>query len=263
MKTTQQLEADADRLLAEYDAIEEANILDRSNSDTISCKIGGKEHEYIRRLCEDKLGCTLNEGLQMCVDVLRRYMEDRHNLSPELQQMIDLFEGFRNWDKHINLAEPLSRKFIVAAIYILAQPDRVGRRMVMADGKQNDLFAYETVNMQTILDTFMESYDERLYRELRLVGANMGCTSICEILHRLVSEYKPDSVDDDAIRKMFEDNRRSEYGHEDLPEGGPYKRTMVNSMEAYERKLEALERRQTKLQFDDVADPDDIINQIF
>ena len=86
----------ADELLAEA---EELDVLDRKNGETVSCKIGRKERQAFQRLC-DKLGCTINEAMQMCIDVLRRYMEDRYNLSPEMQRIIDLFENPKKWNGH-------------------------------------------------------------------------------------------------------------------------------------------------------------------
>lgn len=250
------LEAQANMLLADKD---EPELVDHTDGETIACKTGRKNKRLFERLCEEQLHCTKNEALQMVIDCLIRYMDDRHNLSEELNTMISLFEGFHRWGNHINLAEPIERSTIIAAIYILARRDKSGNRMVMVEGADGELTRTETFNTQLMLDIFLEAYDEQLYRNLRLVSAAMGCKSISYALHRLVAEFNTDDIQE-SIRKMFEDNRRGEYGQHDLPEGGPYRRTMNNSLSDYERKLEEWNRTHPQLS---LWTDEDQINETF
>ena len=236
----------ADELLADA---EELDVLDRKNGETVSCKIGRKERQAFQRLC-DKLGCTINEAMQMCIDVLRRYMEDRYNLSPEMQRIIDLFENPKKWKGHINLAETMSSKHAEAAIYFLRKEGDKGVRLVMVIGDAENMHREETVNQQDILNTFLKSYDERMYSKLLLVGRKIGTQSCDYVIRHLIDEYVPDSEDAAEIRQMFEDSRRSDFGRQ-MHEGGPYRRTMRNSMSYLDKK----ENKQLNL-FGDGQDED-------
>lgn len=257
-QTSQQLEADADRLLNEK--VEE-NILDRSDSETISCKIGGREKEAFKRLCEQKLGCTMNEALQMMVDVLRRYMEDRHNLSKEINEMISLFEGFKGWDAHINLADPIDRKTIVAAIYILAQGDKPnGRIPVMVEGAWNDLYQTETANVQHIFERMVEWLSPLRHDKLRLVMQRRHIDSMLAAFDHVVDEYDVTIDILEGTREEFERCNLADNGKVAIPDGGPNKRTMSNSMSDYERKLEAWNRTHPQLS---LWTEEDQINETF
>lgn len=243
--TPEELERQADALLAEAD---EADILDRSDSSTISCKVGRKERIIIKVLSEKKFNCTINETLQMFLDSVVRYTDDRHNLSPELKRLIDLFEGF-NWHNHINLVEPIERKQIMKAIYLMQQPGTNGVRMVMIEGSYDDLFRTATFNIVDIFDVFLSAYDERLYKEVQELAKAIGTNSLVDAIRTAIREYKAESEDDKTLRQMFEDTRKTDFGKEMAD--APYKRTMTNSMDTYEARLARFEaEHQLVIQFE-------------
>ena len=125
-----------------------------------------------------------------------------------------------------------------------------GVRLVMVIGDAENMHREETVNQQDILNTFLKSYDERMYSKLLLVGRKIGTQSCDYVIRHLIDEYVPESEDADEIRKMFEDSRRSDFGRP-MHEGGPYRRTMRNSMNYLDKK----ENKQLNL-FGDGQDED-------
>lgn len=253
-KTQEQLEAEADRLLQEA----EGDIYDRTESDTISCKIGGKEKEVFKRICEQKLNCTMNEALQMLIDVICRYMDDRHNLSKELNDMIALFEGCNGWDAHVNLAEPISRKKIVAALYWLAQEDKPnGRIPALVDGPSGDLHQTITFNVQDIFEFIVQVFSPLRYERMKMIMRKLHADSMLATFDYVIDSFDPMTDMLEGLREGFEDCRRSEYGHEDLPDG-PYKRTMNNSLSSAEERW--FKEHQTTIEF---PEDDEVINEIY
>ena len=120
--------------------------------------------------------------------------------------------------------------------------------MVLGDAE--NMHREETVNQQDILNTFLKSYDERMYSKLLLVGRKIGTQSCDYVIRHLIDEYVPDSEDEAEIRRMFEDSRRSDFGRQ-MHDGGPYRRTMRNSMSYLDKK----ENKQLNL-FGDGQDED-------
>ena len=83
----------------------------------ISTKVHPAVKEKLRRLCA-KRGLTEYEMLQMVCDCIVRYMDDRHNLTPELEQAMSIFEHMVGWRNAYNLADPTIESEVQEAVYI-------------------------------------------------------------------------------------------------------------------------------------------------
>lgn len=206
----------------------------------ISTKVSPEAYAAIKHICENKLNCTIYDAMQMFVDVLIRYTDESHNLSEKLNAMIRLFEGMKDWDKHINLCEPMDRVMISEAIYILREDGKVGSRMCMADGAHNSLFRTVTFNYRDIFNRFITRFNPHLKAEMDRVMPELECNDYVELIMKLLDLYR-ENPDDKAIRDMFENNDYV-YAQHQHDERNRQKRTMINSMDAYER-------RQTSLTF--------------
>ena len=172
-----------------------------------------EDHAYItfRKICR-KLGIKPYEFLQMMVSVAIRYCDDRHNLTQEMELAMSLFEHMIGWKDALNLADPTVNKEISDAIYFLvdSEGEKRGTYPVMV---QKPFFGHwsETSNIQQIVERFLcLSLPER-YRRLRLLAVDMGCSSILQLLDRLIDHHAEES-DIEHIRKEFEDADRSEWG---------------------------------------------------
>ena len=53
-----------------------------------------------------KRGITIYQMLQNVCDSFVRYMDDRHNLTPESEKVMSIFEHAIGWEKNFNLGDP-------------------------------------------------------------------------------------------------------------------------------------------------------------
>jgi hypothetical protein len=92
-----------------------------------------KEAHYRLKQIEHKKGLTSYGIIQMMCDCIVRYMDDRHNLTPELEQAMGIFEHMEGWKDALNWADPSVNKEVVEAIYFLVDPEgkKKGTRAVL------------------------------------------------------------------------------------------------------------------------------------
>lgn len=187
----------------------------------IATKVDNVSFFTFLKICR-KLGIKPYEFLQMMVSVAIRYCDDRHNLTQEMELAMSLFEHMIGWKDALNIADPTVNKEISDAIYFLIDPEgkKKGTYPVMV---QKPFFGHwsETSNIQQIVERFLcLSLPER-YRRLRLLAVDMGCSSILQLLDRLIDHHAEES-DIEHIRREFEDADRSDYGNK--PWEQPFKR---------------------------------------
>lgn len=184
-----------------------------------------KVHPFIHHRLEkiaQKKGISVYEMLQMVCDTLARYMDDRHNLTPEMEKAMSIFEHMDGWAKALNLADPTVQKTIGEATYFMYDPDgkRKGCRAVHVT---KPFFGNweQTINIQDILErTICLTMPER-YMRLRRLAATKDCSSIVELIDTLIDEHSQDE-DVKFFREAFEDADRSEFGVK--PWAAPFKR---------------------------------------
>jgi hypothetical protein len=181
-----------------------------------------------------KKNINVYEMLQMVCDCLVRYMDDRHNLSPELERLMQTFEHMEGWTQAFNIADPTVQRDIGEAIYIMQ--DR--------EGKKRGVRAFRSVrvtkpifkerhisfNVQEIVERVIEVCNAPLYRKLRSIAIDKDCNSIMELLITIADEYANES-DAAEIRQTFEDANRSEYGR-NIAYGQRSKRIRKGNIEA-------------------------------
>lgn len=214
---------------------------DHEDMEVLATKVSKSGKILLQQLC-DKIGCTLYDLQRNCLEALMRYSSDRFNLTPGINKLIRLFDGFKDWNNSINLLNPVDENDIVKAIYIAQQPGRHGLRP-FAVGRSILGTREVTFNPQEILDEVLQVCHPDAYKRLVQYQQEQGLSSVSEAIIDLVNEL-PDTEQDAEIRRMFQDANRGDFGKDvNMEEAGKYKRAYERSMDAMERQ----EARQTRL----------------
>ena len=83
-----------------------------------STKISAFADQQVNKICERK-GLNVYTITQMMFDTIIRYMDDKHNLTPEMEQAMSLFEHLEGWQNALNFADPTVKMEVGEAIYFL------------------------------------------------------------------------------------------------------------------------------------------------
>jgi hypothetical protein len=165
---------------------------------------------------------TVYRLIQMVIDTIVRYMDDRHNLTPEMEQAMSIFEHMDGWKDSINLADPSINMVVGEATYYLF--DQEGKtKGCRAVHVTKPFFGNwcQDYNVQHILErTICYLFPER-YRRLRAMAVDLNCKSLLELCDKVLDEH---AIEEDlrTIRKEFEDTQRGDYGQQ--PADQPYRR---------------------------------------
>lgn len=183
----------------------------------LQTKVSPEVYALIERI-QRKCGISAYQLIQMMCDAIVRYMDDRHNLSPELNRVIMLFEHLAGWGEALNLADPNAAKEVAAAFYVMqsADGDHKGLRLVKVNrpymGKWD-----ATYNLQLIFEDFLRVSMPGRYKRLRALAIEEGCNSLLDLLDHLI-DFHTSEQEARELRRPFEDanragnNRPVEYG---------------------------------------------------
>lgn len=175
----------------------------------IATKIKESTAKLVERICAKK-GMTIYTLIQMYVDVTVRYMSDRHNLSPEMERMMQNFEHLEGWDKAFNLADHTTQPEVDTALYFIGDEEHSDLRGVIIEKPYFGVWTQD-FNVQHILERTICLLFPSRYRKMRRIANDMGATSLLDMFDRLIEAHVQDS-DTAAIRSEFEDCDRSDYG---------------------------------------------------
>ena len=89
---------------------------------SLATKVSRHAAEQLARIAKKK-GLTIYELMQMVVDTLIRYGDDRHNLTEEMERAMSIFEHLVGWADALNLADPTVHKEVCQAVYIFQDAD--------------------------------------------------------------------------------------------------------------------------------------------
>lgn len=180
----------------------------------------------------DKKGIKPYLAMQMMVDTFVRYTDDRHNLSPEMERMMTVFEHMTGWKDSFNLADAKAERKVEEAVYMMTAKGKHGSRAVMVQrpimGKPQ-----ETHNVQTILERVIEVLMPERYRRLRALAIDMECNSILELIDVMIDAHTVEQVTRE-YRRDFEDCNRHEYGRP-VEYGQRTKRKHRKGVDIYDR----------------------------
>ena len=214
----------------------------------MATKVSAEAREAFTKICAAK-GMSPYELLQIVIDTLIRYMDDRHNLTPEMEQAMSIFEHLEGWKDAFNLADPTTQPEITEATYYLRDPEKKGVRGVHVETPFMGDWGM-TYNIQEILEKTINLLMPERYKRLRLLAVDNNCSSILQLVDQLIDEHSKDA-DVAAMRQGFEDANRSDYGKK--PAESPFKRKHYKTVNDY---------RLTNPQLFDMEDGDDLLNGI-
>lgn len=194
----------------------------------VGTKVSRDAYGRLQRLAKAK-GMSLYELNQMVLDTLIRYMDSSHNLSPDLEAAMAVFEHLEGWPSH-NVTDPVHAPEVTAAIYFTTS-ERGGVRAHLVERPWMGMWR-QTENIQAIVEYAIEAAMPQRYTRLRAVAQGRGCASIFQLLDEIIVDEQREA-DAQAIREGFEDADRSEWGRK--PATAPYRRKRHRTMEEIDR----------------------------
>lgn len=171
---------------------------------------------------------------QMFWDTIVRYMDDRHNLTPDMERIMSIFEHAVGWLDCFNLADPNTDKTIGTAIYFIfdAEGKKHGARAVLVDRPFFHQWTQDH-NIVHIIERTLELTVPERYKRMRSAMAEMGVENLLDFIDRLIMEHA-DDADIETIRKEFEDADRGDFGQKPHS-GAPYKRHHTKTMDLFDK----------------------------
>ena len=175
---------------------------------SVAGKISTWSYGRIMRIMK-KLNLTIYVMIQNMCDCIVRYMDDKHNLTPDLEKALSMFEHMIGWQDNFNLADPSTQPEVSEATYYLV--DSKGKKGVRVVHVERPFFGTWTqnFNVQQILERFLCLTFQSLYRRLRYIAVCRDCKSILELLTEIVGELEKEE-DKKELTKPFEDANRAE-----------------------------------------------------
>ena len=179
-----------------------------------------------------KKGLNFYQMIQNFCDCLVRQMDDRHNLTPESEQLMSTFEHMIGWEGNFNLADPTAKPEISEATYYMTDAD--GKKGVRVVHVEKPFFGNwtQTYNVQQILEKFLCLTFPQLYRRLRFIAVCRQCSSILELLNNVVAEMESEEHKRELIAD-FEDADRGDFGQK--PDHNRYKRKLQRTPDMLEK----------------------------
>lgn len=159
-----------------------------------------------------KKDMTIYVLIQMVCDTLIRYMDDRHNLSEEMERAMSIFEHMVGWADSLNLADPTVQKEIAQAVYIFqdSEAKKKGFRAVMVSKPWMGIWD-ETANVMDIFERIFNICMPELYMKLFRARIILGCERVSEVINMLVDAEVIMRLNGE-LRQDFEDAARMENG---------------------------------------------------
>lgn len=178
---------------------------------TIATKVSRRAAEQLARIAKKK-NTTIYELIQLSCDTLIRYMDDRHNLSEEMERAMSLFEHLVGWADALNLADPTVNKEVCQAVYIFQDADgkKKGFRAKLVDRPFCGMWT-EDSNVMHIFERILNICMPELYMKLLRARIVLDCKSISEVLN-VLSDAEVIMPLNGELRQDFEDAARADNG---------------------------------------------------
>ena len=130
--------------------------------------------------CCDAMGVDVYHLLQWFAYVVVKASSDFHALDPRIQKLMTMLDRDAGWQNAFNLCNP-DRLKIAQVVLILEQENHKGFGAVMVD-KPFFNEARQTECVDDILERVCEVTMSGIYRRLRMMGADMECNNLSDIL---------------------------------------------------------------------------------
>ena len=178
---------------------------------TLATKVSRTAADKLARIAKKK-GMTIYELIQMVCDTLIRYMDDRHNLSEDMERAMSIFEHMVGWADALNLADPTVNKEVAQAVYIFQDADgeNKGFRATMV----NKPFFEQWTQTENVMDIFERIFNicmPELYMKLFRARIILGCERVSEVINMLADAEVIMHLNGE-LRQEFEDAARMDNG---------------------------------------------------
>lgn len=200
----------------------------------ISTKVKPEFYGYYITWCNDH-DTTVYDQTQLLLEGFLAYASGTFNLSDEIQQLRYTFESQPGWKNMFNLCDHQTEPQVYEAVYFIGDEKKNSLRPMLVKIPFMGQWT-QTMSIPSIIERVFENSNNALYRDLRLVGAELGTNSVLETIQKLVISYKQ-HADADELDKMFADNDRSEFGVKPKTDG-PYVRKLKRTAEIEKEKLD-------------------------
>jgi hypothetical protein len=177
----------------------------------VSSKLSKYSIERLARIAQKK-NMSIYQLIQMVCDTIIRYMDDRHNLSEEIERAMAIFEHMTGWADALNLADPTVNKEVVQAVYIFQDADgeKKGFRATMVNKPFFDKWT-QTDNVMDIFERIFNICMPELYMKLFRARIILGCERVSEVINMLADAEVIMHLNGE-LRQEFEDAARMDNG---------------------------------------------------
>ena len=186
-----------------------------SKFEQLGTKIDPAMAEVLNSVC-DALQVDVYHLLQWFAYAVIRAASPTHRLDPRIQKLMTLLESEAGWQEAFNMANP-DKLRIAQCILILEQEKHKGYGAVMID-KPFMSEARQTECADDILEPICEVTMRGIYRRLRLLGADMECNNLSDILLTMLDRQTALEDEDNFTKELptygdrAENNRPYAYG---------------------------------------------------
>jgi len=179
----------------------------------------------------NKRGINTYQMIQNTCASMVKHMDDRHNLTPESEKVVGVFEGMVGWEDNFNLADPNAKPEVCEATYYMNDKD--GKKGVVVMHVERPFFGQwkQNFNVQQILERFLCLTFPQLYKRMRFIAVARQCASIFELLLDVVAELEEEEKKREMLED-FEDNDRGDFGQK--PGDTHYRRKMHKTPDMFD-----------------------------
>lgn len=175
----------------------------------------------------NKRGVNTYQMIQNTCASMVKHMDDKHNLTPESEKVVGVFEGMVGWEDNFNLADPNAKPEVSEATYYLS--DQNGKKGIVVMHVERPFFGQwkQNFNVQQILERFLCLTFPQLYKRMRFIAVARQCANIFELLLDVVAELEADEQKREMLAE-FDDDDRGDFGQK--PGDTHYRRKMHKDM---------------------------------
>ena len=165
--------------------------------------------------------------LQYFIYTMIKAAADPHGINPDIQKILTMLNTDAGWQKAFNLCAPNVKTKVAQVVLILEQEGKEGFGAVMIDkpfmGKApekvddidpNRSNPQMTENVDYILERVCEVTMQGIYRRLRLLGAEMDCKYLSDILLTMIDAQTVIELNQRDRDEMRGPDNYTDYGRE-------------------------------------------------
>ena len=160
----------------------------------IGSKIDPAMAEVLNACC-DAMGVDIYHLLQWFCYVIVKASAPMHALDPRIQKLMTMLDRDAGWQNAFNLCNP-DRLKVAQVILILEQENHRGFGAVMIDKPWMGAVTRQTECVDEILERVAEVTMSGIYRRLRMMGADLDCNNLSDILLTMLDAQSIANLDE-------------------------------------------------------------------